>query len=254
MKKSEKQLGPDLWQLWKDSLALSAAILTFFAIIDITLAYFLHYEPHFQSFVSQLTLQLPAVIFGILAITFISVFVTQRLTMKYTERLKHNVGLCLAITAITSIIILFIATVKWGAQGTWTWVAAGLLLVLNSSGGSMLLPKQPRQPEEPLSKAKEREEVPNTPKPERKKIALTDWFFEWWKMWKNILALLATISALAYTLADFILHVDTTQIGTFVAKYSELALILFASLFVITLIIYGIIIARRNKSSSCKTK
>jgi hypothetical protein len=94
--------------------------------------------------------------------------------MKYTERLKHNVGLCLAITAITSIIILFIATVKWGAQGTWTWIAAGVLLVLNSSGGSMLLPKQPRQPEEPSSRTQEKNEGPSTPKNERAKtIGLT---------------------------------------------------------------------------------
>jgi hypothetical protein len=265
MKNCGKQLGPYLWQLWKESLAASAAILAFFAFLDVAFAYFLHYEHHVQSVVSQLSLWLPLSIFALTTVPFVTFYVTQCMALKCTERRRHNIGLGLFIPAFIGTIIWFIAMEKWSPQGIWMWIEALVLLVLASAGWSMFLQRQPRQPEEPLSKAQETEEVPSTPKPERAKIispaalrdiirALNDWIFEWWKMWKNILALLATISALSYTLADLIFHFDTTQIGAFVAKYSELALIMFGGLSIITLITYCIKIVRRNKRSSCKTK
>ena len=170
MKNGDKDSGLSLWEWWKDSLALSAAILILFAILDAALARFCGYEHHIQSIVSQLHLELPVVIFVILAAIFVPAVVIQRLTMKWTERRKRNVGLWLAILAIINIIILFVATLICGPQGTWTSVAAGVLLILFSSGRSMFLQKQPQQREEPSSKAKETVKTPSARKPERAKI------------------------------------------------------------------------------------
>jgi len=170
MKKGERQLGPDLWQLWKESLATSAAILAFFALIDITLAYFLHYEHHIQSVVSQLTLWLPLSIFVLATVPFVSATVAHRLTFKCTERKRRKVGIILTIVASLGIIIWVIAKQIWNPQGIWMWLVALVVLILASAGRGMFLQRHPLQSEKPPSKAKEREEAPSTPKPERAKI------------------------------------------------------------------------------------
>jgi hypothetical protein len=170
MKNCGKQLGPYLWQLWKDSLAASAAILTFFAFLDVAFAYFFHYEHHVQSVVSQLSLWLPLSIFSLTTVPFVTFYVTQHIALKCTDRRRHNIGLGLFIPAFIGTIIWFIAMEKWSPQGIWMWVVALVLLVLASAGWSMFLQRQPRQPEDLQRKAKEKSQVPDNPKDERAKI------------------------------------------------------------------------------------
>ncbi|MBL7208571.1 MAG: hypothetical protein ISS52_00590 [Dehalococcoidia bacterium] len=167
MKNGDKNPGLSLWELWKDTLALSAAILTFFAVLDVALAYFCGYEHHVQSVVSQLGLWLPLSIFAPIAVLFVSACVAQRLAIRCTERRRRKVGLVLAIVAFLGTVIWVIAMEKWSPQGMWMWIIALVLLVLVSAGWSMFLQ---RQREERPSKAQERDEVPSTPKRQRAKI------------------------------------------------------------------------------------
>jgi hypothetical protein len=170
MKNGGKHPGRSLWELWKDSLAASAAILTSLVLLDFILSHIFNYEHHASSIASQFTLQLPVVIFVLIAVPFATIYLTQRLTLKYTERRKRNLGLGLFIPAFIFTIIWFIAVEKWSLQGIWIWAIAAVLLILASIGWSMFVLMKPRQPEELPSKAKEKDEASNTPKHDKAKI------------------------------------------------------------------------------------
>ena len=246
------------WERWKDTLATWATIVILVSII----ASIFGVKPIDLDSLYQVKFYfLLAVIVPIASAHFSLIR-----TSNWTKRHRNILIIVLFSLALIFGIIWLILAKTLRQPHVLLWAFYSLIpLSLLTSATNMLTYKQPQQPEEPLSNVKDREEALIIPKPVRRKIislavlrditrALNDCIFGWWKMWKNILALLATISAIAYTLADLVFHIDTARIGEFMVKYSEIALILFASLFIITLIIYGIIIARRNKSSSCKTK
>ncbi|MBM4447557.1 MAG: hypothetical protein FJ023_09505 [Chloroflexi bacterium] len=245
------------WELWKDALAAWAAIAIIFYIIALALGMEL----------------IPAQLLYKLQLCFlISVFFPYLAALPFKIRpnwwTEHR-RLTFAIVCVAlALILLIVCVIYRQTLSTWPYIVI-IALALGATAivyAFMPVQRQPRQPEEPPSKAKEREKAPRTPKPERAKIiglaalrgmmrALEDWIFEWWRMWKNLLAGLATISAIAYTLADLVFHIDTARIGELMAKYSELALILVVAAFVITLAFYGIrSLVRRNKYSGCKTK
>jgi len=247
------------WELWKDTLATWATIVILIAVI----ASIVGMKPIDLDSLYQVKFYfLLAVI-----VPVASAYFSLTKTSNWTKRHRNTLIIVLFSLALIFGIIWLILAKTLRQPHVLLWAFYSLIpLSLVTSATNMLTYKQPRQSEEPLSRARERKVSPSAPKPERRKIislavlrdiirALNDWIFEWWKMWKNLLASLATISAIAYTLADLFFHIDTAQIGKLMVKYSELALILVVAAFVITLFFYGIRSSvRRNKHSGCKPK
>ncbi|MBC8274765.1 MAG: hypothetical protein H8E40_07350 [Chloroflexi bacterium] len=163
MKNGGKNLAFSLWELWKNILAAWVLLLILIAVISSICGI----EPIDLDSMYQVKAYFALAPFAIVA----SVYLSLNKTNHWTER-RRNILICVlfALALILGIVWLILGEIL-RQYSIMLWALFSIIpLSLTTSAASMLPYKKPRQPEEPPSNTKEREEAPSTPKPERAKI------------------------------------------------------------------------------------